>query len=101
MSQCDKIVAYMKEHDGITQKEAVNAFGCYRLAARIHDLREDGYIIDSVREENNGYFGHHARYFLVKDPNEVHEPVDLKKMPVNNTTSARDFMSKLRAMLKR
>lgn len=70
MAQRDKIVEFMKEHDGITQKDAIT-FGCYRLAARIFDLRKAGYIIDTVREDNDGYFGYHAKYHLVKDPNET------------------------------
>lgn len=71
MSQCDKIVDYMKEHDGITQRDAIIAFGCYRLAARIFDLREKGYIIESEREHTDGYFDNHVRYRLVKDPFET------------------------------
>ena len=70
MTQCDKIVEFMKKNDGITQKDAIT-FGCYRLAARIFDLRAEGYVIDSVREYNDGYFGYHAKYHLVKDPNET------------------------------
>lgn len=91
MAQCDKIVEYMKSHDGITQKEAIQ-FDCYRLAARIFDLRERGYIIDSVREYTDGYFGHHVRYYLVKEPNEIKREVKLDEPPAETKVSFMDFM---------
>ena len=42
MSQCVQIKKYMEEHGSITQMEAVNEFNCYRLSARINDLRKIG-----------------------------------------------------------
>jgi hypothetical protein len=60
--QKEKILAYMKKGKGITQKEAVELFGCYRLSARIADLRRD-YAIVTKTEPNKGR-GYHARYFL-------------------------------------
>lgn len=44
ITQADKILSYMKEHGEITQRDAVR-LGCYRLSARIADLRRDGYAI--------------------------------------------------------
>lgn len=67
MSQCDKIIEYLKVHDGITPDDALHEFKCHRLAARIHELRETGHIIDTINEPNNGYFGTHARYLLKKE----------------------------------
>ena len=64
MSQCTQIFAYMKNHDGITPAEAVAHIKppCYRLAARIKDLRDMGYdiITDDIRTKNGSY----ARYRL-------------------------------------
>ena len=66
-SQCDLILSYMREKGSITQKDAVELFDCYRLGARIHDLREMGYLIDSVPEKNkNG--ARWARYILRGEP---------------------------------
>jgi hypothetical protein len=45
ISQCDKIVEYMREHGGITQLEAYLDIGCWRLASRISDLKKRGYGI--------------------------------------------------------
>lgn len=39
------ILAYMKEHGGITPSEALTHCGSMRLSARIYDLRALGYDI--------------------------------------------------------
>lgn len=48
-SQCDMIIAYLKKGYSITQLDALNLFGCFRLASRVHDLRERGYNIIACR----------------------------------------------------
>ena len=45
-SQCKQIARYMEEGHRITQLDALRLFGCFRLASRIHDLRNQGYIIE-------------------------------------------------------
>ncbi len=40
-SQNEKILGFLKEHKTITQRDAIK-LGCYRLSARIHDLRDMG-----------------------------------------------------------
>ena len=62
MSQCDQILAYLKKGNGITQKEAIDKFKCYRLASRINDLKKRGIKIYKVMETNAN--GRHARYYL-------------------------------------
>lgn len=37
-NQCMKIIRFIDEYGGITQREAYK-LGCTRLAARIHDIR--------------------------------------------------------------
>jgi hypothetical protein len=44
-TQCDMALEYMKLYGSITPLEALSAFNCLRLGARIADLREDGYVI--------------------------------------------------------
>jgi len=41
MTQCERILAYMDQHGGITQMDA-NRLSITRLAARIYDLRQRG-----------------------------------------------------------
>jgi biotin operon repressor len=46
MSQCDDILAHLKRGP-ISAIEALNNYGCFRLAARIKDLRAQGYDIET------------------------------------------------------
>ena len=48
-SQCDMIIAYLKKGYSITPLDALNMFGVFRLASRIHDLRERGYNINACK----------------------------------------------------
>ena len=61
-TQRKQILDYMKEHDSITPMEALNLFGCFRLGARIWELRKSGYIIETVRRKKNGK--QFAEYYL-------------------------------------
>ena len=45
-SQCDAILAHLKEGNTITQIDALNKFGCFRLGSRINDLRNRGHNIE-------------------------------------------------------
>lgn len=47
-----------RKSQGITQADAVNECGCWRLAARIHELRGMGYPIDTQIE----YAGDDVRF---------------------------------------
>lgn len=67
MTQKDMILRYMQEHGSITQLQAVEEFGCYRLSGRIYDLKNDGFAIrrDTVTKKNrNGKAVSFARYHL-------------------------------------
>ena len=44
-SQNGQILEWLLEGNKITAYEALAKFGCLRLASRIHDLRERGYVI--------------------------------------------------------
>lgn len=65
--QSAQVLALLREHpEGLTQQDAIRAIGCYRLAARIADLRLDGYLIRSRLEYHAGV--RFARYFLTEQP---------------------------------
>lgn len=63
-SQCGLVLACIRLHGSITDKEALG-FGCRRLASRIHDLNVNGADIIAIRETNNGV--HFARYMFRKE----------------------------------
>lgn len=46
-SQNARILAYLKSGRRLTSLEATNKFGCQRLSARIKDLRDRGYNIQT------------------------------------------------------
>ena len=46
-SQADRILEYMLAGNAITPLEALNLFGCFRLPARIADIKARGYLVYS------------------------------------------------------
>lgn len=62
-SQADAILAYLKSGNGITPIDALNLFGCFRLGARIADLKKRGYdiVTERVKVEGGKYV---AKYHL-------------------------------------
>ena len=46
-SQTDQILEWMLSGRSITPLEALNRFGCNRLAARIADIKARGYLVYS------------------------------------------------------
>lgn len=61
-SQNDLILARLKQGRSLTPLQALNQFGCFRLAARVYDLREKGHMIECEMVEVND--SRVARYFL-------------------------------------
>lgn len=69
MSQNDMILDYLQKNGSITQAEAISRFGCYRLGARIWELKQRGHKIIKVLESGRNRFGmptRYARYALIK-----------------------------------
>jgi hypothetical protein len=61
-TQNTQILNYLREGYAITPMEALNQFGCFRLGARIYDLKRQGHPIQSVRVTSNGKT--FSQYFL-------------------------------------
>lgn len=62
MSQNEMILAYLERNGSITQKEAIDHLGCYRLPARIGELKERGVRFKRFMEEGTNRFGERTRY---------------------------------------
>jgi hypothetical protein len=62
MTQQNVILAYLQKGNTLTPIDALTMFGCFRLAARIQDLRDSGHDIKTriVKAEGKRY----AEYFL-------------------------------------
>lgn len=69
MKQTERILQYMRDFGSITQLEAIRDNSCMRLAARIFDLKREGYAIKEEMETSKNRYGEdtsYARYRLVE-----------------------------------
>ena len=67
MTQCERILRHLQAYGSITQAEAVTEYGCYRLGARIWDLKAQGVPIKSETVTGKNRYGERtcfARYSL-------------------------------------
>ena len=62
MSQRMEILADLKRGKSITALDALQDYGCFRLAARIAELRQMGHDIEMELEPHSN--GKHAKYRL-------------------------------------
>lgn len=66
-SQCAYVLGVLERGRTITAQQALNAYGIGRLAARIGDLRKEGYDITTAIipvTKQNGQQARIARYFM-------------------------------------
>ena len=54
MTQTESVLDYLQRYGTITALSALRELGCFRLAARIHDLENKGYIIPRKTIEVTG-----------------------------------------------
>lgn len=69
-TQCELIVKYMKQFGSINPMQALQDIGCFRLASRISDLKNQGYSIISERVNYKTRLGeakHFNEYRLKED----------------------------------
>lgn len=53
-SQKKRILRYLLNGNSLTPLDALNQFGCFRLGARIWELRNEGYPVQMRLVEHNG-----------------------------------------------
>ena len=46
MTQANRVLEYLEQGQSITPIDAWKELGITRLAARVHELKRDGYVID-------------------------------------------------------
>lgn len=61
-TQVDRLIAYLREHQGASSLEITLAIGCVNVTGRVSDARAAGHVIDCKRVA--GVF----RYTLVEQP---------------------------------
>lgn len=62
MSDKERVLGWLMTGKPITPREAYDELGCYRLGARIYDLRAEGYQIDTQMIETTDRHGERCRY---------------------------------------
>lgn len=71
-SQTERILEYLHRHRSITAAEAFSNLGVERLAARIADIKQLGFRVDSEMVSGKNRYGqpvHFKRYFLRGESN--------------------------------
>lgn len=66
-TQCAQISDWLVKGNRLTSLDALNLFGCMRLASRIHDLRERGYNIETERIQVPS--GKYVTQYYINQPN--------------------------------
>lgn len=61
-SQNEMILQFMQDYGSITQMDALNEFGCMRLASRISDLKRAGHNISSTMCKGTNRYGQTTTY---------------------------------------
>jgi hypothetical protein len=64
LTQKEQILEDLKNGWKITPIDALKEYGCFRLAAVIHDLRKEGYNIKTERINKQNKDGKYASYYL-------------------------------------
>lgn len=61
-TQLNRILSHLLEHETITPLEALSEYGCYRLGARIADLRKQGYDIETEITSGKNRYGDRTNF---------------------------------------
>jgi len=73
MNQMTAIKNHLTKKKHITSMEAINLYGCTRLSAKIFELRQAGWVIDSVPKTGETRYGDtctYVQYRFVSKPKE-------------------------------
>jgi len=74
LAQADRVLALLKSGQSVNQFDAIDALGILRLASRINELRERGYVIDTKMVDVHNRFRERCRvasYSLAQSPDET------------------------------
>lgn len=70
MTQCERIIKYMRDFGSINPLQAMADLGVMRLAARVSDLRDQGHEIDRRIVSGKNRYGepvYFAEYRLMEE----------------------------------
>lgn len=61
-NQTTRILAHLKSGRPITSMDAIELYGCTRLASVVHRLRKNGYNITTIDREGTTRYGDRCSY---------------------------------------
>ena len=68
--QAEEILRLLRLNpQGLSQEDAIKAVRCFRLAARVAELKAEGYEIRTILVGSNGH--RWAKYVLVEEPMQI------------------------------
>lgn len=72
MTQTDRILWHLNEARTITPMEALKLYGCFRLAARISEIKDLGYEVESKMVSAVNRFGDDIRFkmYWINEPDD-------------------------------
>ena len=62
MTQCEKVVEYMIRFGSISTMQAFFDLGITRLASRVYELKQRGYVINSETRTRKNRYGETTHY---------------------------------------
>ncbi len=62
MTQCERVLKYMRDFGSIDPKQAIGDLGVYRLGARVYDLKKRGYKIRRRMVTAKNRYGEPVRF---------------------------------------
>lgn len=66
LTQCERIVRHLEDYGSINPLEAISEYGIMRLASRITDLKNKGYLISTRMVKGKNRYGEPTRYAVYR-----------------------------------
>lgn len=90
MNQTEMVLDYIQKNGSITPLEALHFLGCFRLGARVWEIRSSGIPVEKEMVEENGK--RYAKYYMKKSRSadgtaERQEAEGLVSLPSENNTN--------------
>ena len=62
VTQCDRILRHLRDFGSITSLEAMKEYGIMRLASRISDLKNEGYMFKTIVKTGRNRYNEPTHY---------------------------------------
>ena len=66
LTQCERIVRHLEDYVSINPLEAISEYGIMRLASRITDLKNKGYLISTRMVKGKNRYGEPTQYAVYR-----------------------------------